>query len=293
MTSKPKNTSGEWLIRAGDKYQEAKVVKEAEIRATIADTRKAVDDIIKQTELVHAKLQSRQDLQKLDGFYDVRPSGLKTNTYHYHLGFRFMEEIKEFDPNTAPYWQRQQTPAQVNAYRTSYERQINNSINDWKKLIKRIDVFENRLNKKILKSGDWFPRITTGTPGNPAGTKMEHYGVPDLVQCKVCEHIIREMGLGAHQATARCKDIGRRNGLHKAGYVLIRGNVSLANLARSGDLPEAEMIPTAYDIYVPRWVEVAQQAYGKKGDSFAGLSLKEYITKMGPESFKTVPNGET
>lgn len=101
--------------------------------------------------------------------------------------------------------------------------------------------------------------------------------VDDPPVCNICSDVVVYDDLADHQVGSSCLSQTTRNQAEANGLVLIEAEFE-ADLTKTTSVPY-QMVPSSYDMWVPRWVESAITAYNKN-KGFAGLTLTEYLDKL-------------
>lgn len=150
--------------------------------------------------------------------------------------------------------------------------------------LEMVDDFERALKRGKFRKGAWFPTITQEVEqySKQFGWVFVTIGLPDVVQCTKCGETIGSKSLASHQQRDTCKDKTRRKEIESSGYHQVAKGTKVYNMAKRGVVPN-ELVPTDYDVFVPKWVVNAAEMYEKGGTKYAGLSLDQFVQKMEPK----------
>lgn len=167
---------------------------------------------------------------------------------------------------------------------TAEQKDVSEVNNAFRRYIELVDDFVRMVGRGKLRKSAWFPTLVVSKNkwNNEEEEQFITIGVPDIVECDLCGETIGNKSLSSHQQRATCKDKTRRKAIEANGYVQIGKGTKVYNLAKKGSVP-SELIPIDYDAYVPKWVVQAAETYEKSGNKYAGMTLDEFIKRMGPD----------
>ena len=255
-----------YLIRIGHRGAGSVDLTEDEIRSAIEFARAGLDNIISELNSLAAEIVAK-NVSDHACLITIYTSRLKSGSHDRSSLYRYR-----------PYsgW---------SSAWTEHHGMVQESLRKCGSISEKINKFERKLNKGTLQAGDWFPTTVWG--GGPEHNEdydihnFTHFGVSDFVKCPVCEEILAQANLAAHQSKQKCIDHGKYLKIIRAGYVHISEGTIIANAAKRGELP-SEIIPVMWNTYVPKWVVDAQEVF-KKENGFAGMKLLDFLKKMAPK----------
>lgn len=163
------------------------------------------------------------------------------------------------------------------------QKDVSEVNNAFRRYLDMVEDFTRMVGRGKLRKSAWFPTLVTAQNkwNNEAEEHFVTIGVPDIVQCDRCGETIGSKSLASHQQRDTCKDKTRRKQIEASGYKQISKGSKVYNMAKRGAVP-SELIPIDYDAYVPQWVISAADIYEKGGTKYAGMSLDEFVLRMGP-----------
>jgi hypothetical protein len=175
----------------------------------------------------------------------------------------------------------------MNFYRGPHDiKIIDESIDELKKMLAANTTALNHIHSGqqvkdmityMVQDVDAGRRQTSGLASNCFGIDVSKLVIDDPPVCVNCGDVVVYDEMVDHVASSACYSQVTRNAEDSAGWELLEFEHE-AMLNKTTNVPH-KMVAASYDMWVPKWVKPAIQAYqSRKG--FAGLELEEYLDKM-------------
>lgn len=141
--------------------------------------------------------------------------------------------------------------------------------------------FIDKLHQNRLSPGDFCVLMVEDSPDGE-GQLIRLTTVIDGRTCENCDKPFPADWIERHKASWVCPVEGGASKAEKAGFVRI-GNNKDANAVRNALNIPSMLVPTQMMVFAPKWVVDGITAFHRNGDSYAGLSLSEFLEKLGGE----------